>query len=323
MAVYTDLACYVLPRWRNIQLTLSAGGSSAMLTAHILKANGGLSENWRIVFDNTGFEDPLALRFVDDFEREICAPYGASVIRLERDSTQMGKFRIVGPNSYSRDGEPFLQLVTEHIKRQDGTVGPRPLPSDGPRRLCSGELKTKTTHRYLRSLGWGRYWTTLGFRADEKGRVDRRKKLDAKKPHGVVEGGVGLFPLYDAGVTKADVVGFGRQFDWWLPEFTDVTVGDHTETLSATDLSNCTNCFMAAEWRMKLRMAARPHTVRPWIEMEGQDRGVDRRTGVERNRYFRPGRKTMAELFAEVQRGDFSVDPKALKRRPECGTCHD
>jgi hypothetical protein len=270
------------------------------------------------VFDNTGFEDPMALRFVDDFERA----FGAPVTRLERDGKAMGKFRVVGPNSYSRNGEPFIELVTEHIKRRDGTIGPRPLPSDGPRRLCSGELKTKTTHRYLRSLGWGRYYSAIGFRADEQDRIERRKRMDAKQK-GVVEGGVGIFPMAEAGVTKADVVSFGEQFDWWLPAFTDVTIGDHTETLSATDLSNCNNCHMAAEWRMKLRMAARPHSVRPWIEMEGQDRGVDALTGKERNRYFRPGRKTMAQLFAEVQRGDFTVDAKAMKRRPQCGTCHD
>jgi len=318
-APYRDLDKYVLPVWRNIQITLSAGGSSAYQAAHILKANGGLSPNWRLVFDNTGLEDAIALRFVDDFEREM----GAPVTRLERDGKAMGKFRIVGPNSYSRDGEPFVELVSEHILRRDGTIGPRPLPSDGPRRLCSGELKTKTTHRYLRSLGWGRYWSAIGFRADEQPRIERRKRMDAKQK-GVVEGGLGVFPMADAGVVKEDVVAFGRNFDWWLPEFTEIDCGNgHVEVLSATDLSNCNNCFMAAEWRMKLRMAARPHTVQRWIDMEGRDRGVDQRTGKERNRYFRPGRKTMAELLEEVKSGDFSIDPKAAKRRPECGTCHD
>jgi len=318
-APYRDLDRYILPRFRNIQLTLSGGGSSAYQAAHILKANDGLSPNWKLVFDNTGFEPAEALRFVDDFEREM----GAPVTRLERDGKAMGKFRIVGPNSYSRDGEPFIELITEDVHRKDGTIGPRPLPSDGPRRLCSGELKTKTTHRYLRSLGWGRYRSAIGFRADEQDRIARKKRMDAKRPHGVVEGGVGIFPMAEAGVTKEDVVAFGQHFDWWLPAFTEVRIADRIEVLSATDLSNCDNCFMAAEWRMKLRMAARPHTVQRWIDMEGQDRGVDRRTGKDRNRFFRPGRKTMGELFAEVQRGDFSVDQKAMKRRPGCGTCHD
>lgn len=319
MPVYTDLHRYILPKWRNYQLTLSGGGSSAYQAAHILKANDGLSPNWRLIFLNTGFEDARTLRFVDDFERH----FGAPVTRLERDGKAMGKFRLVGPNSYSQEGEPFIELVTEDVERRDGTVGPRPLPSDGPRRLCSGELKTKTAHRYLRSLGWQRYYSVIGFRADEKVRVERRKKLDAKKPHGVVEGGVGVFPMFDAGVSASAVVAFGEQFDWWLPAFTEVRVADRIEVMSASDWSNCTNCFMAAEWRMKWRMALRPHSVEPWIAMEGRDRGVDLRTGAQRNRYFRPGRKTMAQLYDEVQRGDFSVDPRALKRRPECGTCHD
>lgn len=199
---FMSLEAFRLDEDANIQITFSMGLSSAYKTWAIAEANGGISKNWRVLTQNTGFEREESLDFWSDFQRHT----GIAVTMLER--RPFGRFAAVGHNSMSRHGEPFRQLVTEEILRRDGTVGPRPLPSDGPRRLCSGELKTKTAHRYLRSLGWTRYYTTLGFRADERQRVERRRALNLKSPKGIVEGGIGLFPLFDAGVTKLDVFKF-------------------------------------------------------------------------------------------------------------------
>lgn len=277
------------------QVTLSGGGSSAYQAWHLIEAAGGLPDRWKLVFCNTGFERPETLDFIADFSRNV----GVPVTWLEREAA--GGFSEVGHNSAARNGEPFKLLVTEEIKRVDGTIGKRPLPSDGPRRLCSGELKTKTAHRYLRSLGWGRYASAIGFRADEEGRVRRKRRMDAKRPRGVVEGGYGVFPMAQAGVRADDVFAFGAQVPWWLrlPSWK----------------GNCNNCFMMSEWKMKERLVDDPHSADPWIEMEEMPR--------DRNSFFRPGRKTMRQLRDEVLAGDFSVDPKALKARPECGTCHD
>lgn len=293
--VFKRLDMYKLDVDQHTQLTFSGGSSSAMQVWHCLEANGGLPTNWEVVMCNTGFERPETLDFWSDFQRHV----GVKITMLEREAA--GGFSVVGHNSVSRRGEPFKTLVTEHIKRIDGTVGPRPLPSDGPRRLCSGELKTKTAHRYLRSLGWGRYASVIGFRADERNRVVRKRAMDAKRPRGVVEGGFGLFPSYNAGVTAEDVLAFGLHFPWWLklPSWK----------------GNCNNCFMMSEWKMKDRLADDPSSADDWIEMEEMPR--------DRNSQFRPGRKSMRQLRDEVLAGDFSVDPKALRKRPECGTCHD
>lgn len=295
MTAFKNLEAYQLDQDANIQITVSGGSSSGYKLWHIAEANGGISSNWELVFDNTGFERDETYAFISDLERHV----GVSITRLERGP--FGVFQVVGHNSLNRTGEPFKQLIREHIKRRDGTIGPRPLPSDGPRRLCSGELKTKTTHRYLRAKGWGRYRSTIGFRADEKGRVLRRKKADAKHPRGVVEGGLGLFPLYDAGVTAQDVYDFWEPIPWRLaiPSWR----------------GNCDNCFMMSEIKMKERMAFDIKSVEPWIEMEEMDR--------DRNKEFRPGRKSMRQLRDEVLAGDFSVSKRALQRRPQCGTCHD
>lgn len=323
-----DLSAFRLDPDANIQITFSMGGSSALKTWAIAEANGGIAPNWQVLCENTGFEREASLDFWSDFQHHT----GIAVKMLERRS--LGGFEIVGHNSLSRNGEPFRELVSEPILRRDGTIGPRPLPNDGPRRLCSGELKTKTAHRYLRSLGWSRYYTTLGFRADEPQRVDRRKKFDAKQAGkaGVVEGGLGLYPLFDAGVSKADVLRFWGGETWdaeeiygWKSKRAEGFSGDAIpwRLKIPSWQSNCDNCFMAAEITMKERMALDPNGVDPWAEMEGVDRGVDLRTGKPRNNVFRPGRKTMEQLRGEVLAGDMSVDPKALKRRPKCGTCSE
>lgn len=292
---FCNLHAYRLDPDQNIQITFSGGSSSAYLTWHILEANGGLSPNWEILFTNTGFERVETYDFIADFQRNV----GVPITCLER--MPFNGWAKVGHNSMSRNGEPFKQLVTEQIRRRDGTIGMRPLPSDGPRRLCSGELKTKTAHRYLRAKGWGRYHSTIGFRADEKIRVDRRKKSDAKRPTGVIEGGAGLFPLYEAGVLSEDVYTFWVDIPWKLgiPSWR----------------GNCTNCFMMSEIKMKERIELDPASIEPWIEMEEMPR--------DRNNRFRPGQKTMRQLRDEVLAGDFSVSPRALKRRPQCGSCHD
>lgn len=286
----------------NIQITISGGSSSGAQACWIKEANGGFSPNWILLQNNTGLErnetHEFTARLEDHLQHEI--------VRVER--TAANGFKSVARVNVSRNGEPFLTLTTEHIKRKDGTVGPRPLPSDGPRRLCSGELKTKTAHRYLRSLGWGRYGSVIGFRADEKLRVDRRRKTDAKRTKGVVEGGYGIFPMFEAGVKAEDVAAYGVQFDWWLsiPSWQ----------------GNCwPACMMMSEWKMKERILLALETdegcrmIDTWVAMERMPR--------DRNREFRPGRKSVEQLVREVLIGDMSVDAKALKARPECGTCHD
>ena len=142
---FRNLDAYRLDPDANIQITFSMGGSSAYKVWHIAEANGGISSNWRVICENTGFEREESLQFWSDFQHHT----GIEVTMLERRAK--GGFEVVGHNSLSRKGEPFIELMNEHIKRRDGTIGPRPLPTDGPGRYCSAELKTKTAHRYLRS----------------------------------------------------------------------------------------------------------------------------------------------------------------------------
>ena len=173
----------------------------------------------------------------------------------------------------------------------------RPLPNP-PQRTCSAELKTKTSHRYLRkTLGWPTsYYSTLGFRYDEKSRRDRRVKRNEKRN---VEGGVGVFPLYDAKITSDDVHWFWRHapFDLGID----------------SNMGNCDFCFMKSEWKIKEMMLLHPDRAQRWIDWETRAARTDRQ-GV-----FRKDRPCLADIAAQVRAGNM----EGSRVGERCGSCGD
>lgn len=295
---YRDLEHYVLPKDRPVQLTVSGGRSSAYKFLHILKANGGLPSNAVPLFLNTGREMEACLRFVKALEDYT----GVPITWLERDSRTNTGVRIVAFDSASRQGEPFQQLYTETVaKRRDGTSGVRPLPNPA-QRTCTIELKIKTAYRYLRRhLGWERgFYSTLGYRADEPKRVAKKQKSLLRDPKGG-EGGVPLWPMYDAGVDAGRVLSFWREMPFDLEE------DEETAGLSG----NCDLCLMKSAWKLKIMMRFHPERVPFWLAMEARN--------SDRSDLFRKDRPSLAQLWAEVQAGDMS----APKNDKPCGTCTD
>jgi hypothetical protein len=155
-------------------------------------------------------------------------------------------------------------------------------------------LKVKTAHRYLtKVMGWPqRYWSALGYRADEPKRVARRKRADAIK---LSEGGIGLYLMFDAGVISGDVLSFWRAMPF------DLGI--------SSEEGNCDFCFMKSTTKIKHMMVVYPERVQPWLDFEAR---VTDRPGL-----FRKDRPSLAQLWAEVRRGDMSA-PDDDK---ECGTC--
>jgi 3'-phosphoadenosine 5'-phosphosulfate sulfotransferase (PAPS reductase)/FAD synthetase len=278
---------------RPLSVPFSGGRSSGMLLCCLVEANGGLPEGAVVNFQNTGLELPPTL----DFIRRVEVHLGINVVRLEYDRAAPGKFAEVGHNSLSRDGEPFDRLLTEVVpERRDGTAGVRALPNP-VQRTCTANLKTKTAHRHLRSLGWPtKYYAALGYRFDEESRVARKRKLDVK---GNQEGGTGVFPLFDAKITSDDVHWFWRQmpFDLELD----------------SNMGNCDFCFMKSEWKIKEQMLLHPDRAQWWINAE------QRAATTDRPSVFRKDRPSYAELFAQVQAGNL----EGSKEGERCGTCGD
>lgn len=276
-----------------LSIPFSGGRSSGMLLCRIVEANGGLPTGAVVNFENTSLELEPTYVFLDRVERHL----GINVVRLEWNPYEPSGFDVVGHNSMHRSGEVFERLLTHVVpKRRDGTAGVRPLPNPAQRH-CTANLKTKTAHRYVRSLGWPTsYFTTLGYRYDEAGRVERKKKQDKK---GNQEGGRGVFPLFDAKITSDDVHWFWRSmpFDLELD----------------SNMGNCDLCFMKSEWKIKEQMLLNPERAEWWIRAE------DRALGTDRPSVFRDDRPSYREMLAQVRAGNM----EGSKKGERCGTCGD
>lgn len=202
---------YILPEGKA-QIAFSGGRTSAFMLHQILDANGGLPDRVKVTFQNTGREKSATL----DFVQEVGSRWGVPIVWLEYRATKP-LFEVVGPNSCSRNGEPFTAL---NKKKQ---AVPNIFQS-----FCSAQLKTLTAKRYLVSLGWRKWSNLVGFRSDEMRRtafVDNRSAT--------------IFPLRAANITKPDVLRFwaGQPFDLRLPTL------PNGNTLGG----NCDGCFKKSE----------------------------------------------------------------------------
>jgi len=302
-----------LEKYRNLpdrlMIGVSGGRSSAYQMAHIVEANPIRSKDWVFVFENTGLERPETYDFIYQLDQY----FDLNLVILEYNPEAEYKFDIVDYNNISKQGQPMVRLLSENIVRRDGSVGVRPLPNPA-QRTCTANLKIKTAHRYVRKhLKWPtQYYAALGYRADEKSRCDRKWLLDEKR--GFSEGGIGIFPMFDAGVTADDVSKF-----WYSGPF-DLQLDN--------DFGNCDFCFMASTWKIKQRMilvalesqvklqkgAIPPERIMRWILWEER---ISDRPGP-----FRKDRPNMRQLWEQVCEGNYeSAVPEG--RDDQCGFCTD
>ena len=119
-------------------ISFSGGRTSAYMLWRVLQSNGGLPPEAIVCFANTGKEREETLAFV----RDCSVNFGVHINWLEWRDTE-SKFDVVDFDTASRDGEPFEALIR---KRK---YLPNPLV-----RFCTVELKVRTCHRFLKSIGW-------------------------------------------------------------------------------------------------------------------------------------------------------------------------
>ena len=113
-------------------------------------------------------------------------------------------------------------------------------------RLCTINLKIKTAKRYLRSLGIQTFESYIGFRSDEERRV-KGYKQHHKKVHP-------KFPLYDMGISKADVI------QYWLSKSYNLEV--------PSILGNCDLCFLKGKAAIITILQHYPELADKWIADE-------------------------------------------------------
>jgi predicted phosphoadenosine phosphosulfate sulfurtransferase len=214
-------------------ISFSGGRTSAYMLWRVLQAGGGQLPCQAIVcFANTGKEDEATLRFVQD-----CSERWNVEIHWVEFQDADPAFKRITFETASREGEPFEALIRKR------NYLPNPVT-----RFCTAELKIRTIHKYLKSLGWDHNETMdwVGMRADEQ----RRAAKIADKSR---------IPLVTAGITKEDVGAFWRAqpFDLGLPNMNGVTMH-----------GNCDLCFLKGGAQVLSLISEKPERAVWWARME-------------------------------------------------------
>jgi 3'-phosphoadenosine 5'-phosphosulfate sulfotransferase (PAPS reductase)/FAD synthetase len=245
----------------------------------VLQSNGGkLPEEAVVCFQNTGKEREETLEFVRDCSKNWDVPI--TWLEFADSETQ---FKVVDFDSASRNGEPFEALIR---KRK---YLPNPMV-----RFCTVELKVRTGHRYLKSIGWTEWDSMLGIRADEERRLAKIGNQDYGKHEEKVA------PLGRAGITKSDVGQFWREqsFDLMLPNVN-----------GETPWGNCDLCFLKSGAKVASLIAQEPDRAVWWARME-TIATPSKPSGF----YFRTDRPSYAQMlkFSQDQRDMFDPNEETI-----------
>ena len=215
-------------------ISFSGGRTSAYMLWRVIQSGGGQLPCQAVVcFANTGKEDEATLKFV-----QACADNWNVEIHWVEFRDDDPAFERVTFETASRNGEPFEALIKKR------NYLPNPVT-----RFCTSELKIRSIHKYLKSIGWDDHNETMdwvGMRADEQ----RRAAKIADKSR---------IPLVTAGVTKETVGEFWRNqsFDLELPNMNGVTMH-----------GNCDLCFLKGGAQVLSLIAEKPERGIWWAKME-------------------------------------------------------
>lgn len=272
-----DLSNYILPDG-NVLLSVSGGRTSGFMLHQILESNGGLPDRAKVCFANTGREMPETL----DFVQEMSSRWNVPVTWLEytRPDNKVS-FEVVSHNSASRDGKPFEVLIAS-----------KPYLPNVVARFCTAELKIRTMKRYLVANGWKHWHSCIGIRADEARRVNRKPSRDRWTT---------WYPLYDAGVTKRDVMKF-----WMNQPFDLRLIGQN----GVTAKGNCDGCFLKSEATLAMMWREHPKRMQWWADQEAA-------VGSE---FIKTGKYSDLGAFVEKQ-GDWIFDDQEFLCQQDGGEC--
>jgi len=259
-------------------ISFSGGRTSAYMLHKVLEANNGLPPEAVVCFQNTGKEREETLEFI----HQCSTQWNVPITWLEYQD-QAVQFREVTFETASRNGEPFEAIIR---KRK---YLPNPLV-----RFCTVELKVRTAHRYLRSIGWKEWESWMGIRADEQRRLAKIKNQDYGKHE------TKYSPLGVAGVTKQDVAKFWREqpFDLMLENQN-----------GETPWGNCDLCFLKNTSKIASLIAQEPERAVWWARME-TIATASKPSGF----YFRTDRPSYADMqkFAIEQTDMFDPNEESI-----------
>ena len=262
-------------------ISFSGGRTSAYMLWRVLQSNGGLPDDARVCFANTGKEHEATL----DFVRDCGAAWGVPITWLEWQP-QDPMWREVTYDTASRQGEPFEQLIAKK------NYLPNPVT-----RFCTVDLKIKPFAKYLRNIGWDEWDNLIGIRADEPRRVAKMRANPSDGMRGIYR----RVPLADVSVTKQDVAAFwhSQPFNLGLPNLGGVTYH-----------GNCDLCFLKGASQILSLITESPERAVWWARQEGSISSP----GITGGGYFRKDRPSYAAMlkFSQEQRDMFDKDEEAI-----------
>jgi hypothetical protein len=249
----------------------------------VLQNNGGLPDEAKVCFANTGKEEEATLRFVDRCSKE----WGVPITWVEyADAAETkDRFRVVTFETASRDGEPFEAIIRKR------NYLPNPVS-----RFCTVEMKVRAIHRYLKSIGWTEWDSMLGIRADEQRRLAKIGNQDYGKHEEKVA------PLGRVGVTKEMVGKFWESmpFDLELPNINGVTMH-----------GNCDLCYLKGGAQILSLIKEKPERAVWWAKMEALALAL---ASAPDGALFRKDRPSYAQMakFAEQQQDMFDPQEEGI-----------
>ncbi len=238
-------------------ISFSGGRTSAYMLYQVLRAHGGVLPDYVfVVFCNTGKERIETLRFV----YECGVRWGVDIWWLEwadregRGTPAEDRFTVVGFNSASRNGEPFMALV-----RRKGYL------PNAVTRFCTAELKIDTMKQFMMSRGFETWINMVGLRADERKRVMKQVLRNASGK----ERWISYCPLALAGVVERVVWRFWlgrnndpRKLEYHLPQGFDLGLRRYE--------GNCDGCFLKGFEILCQSEREQPGVLGWWAEAEAE-----------------------------------------------------
>lgn len=269
-------------------VAFSGGRTSGYMLRHILDAFDGVQpDDLQVCFQNTGLEHKATYKFVED-----CAKHwGVRITWLEYGVGEDDKpiSKVVDADTAAQDGEPFSELIA--LK---GFL-PNPVA-----RVCTSNLKMRTQDRHLKSLPAfaDGYTNAVGLRFDEPRRAQRIKSDNGRESI--------VCPLYDAGVTEADVL------QWWAEQPFDLEL-----PMQGNSAGNCVGCFLKGRHKLETLMREMPEYFDWWAKAETLAL-KSATTGAR----FRADRPSYADMMEQVRRQGILPFPYPDDESLPC-FCHD
>lgn len=196
----------------------------------------------KVIFCNTGKEEEATLQFVNDCSEK----WNVEITWLEFAVENGEKIsKVVNYKTASRNGEPFEAVINWYL----------PALPNGRARYCSSQMKTRTMHRYLKSLGWTEWDSFIGIRADEPRRVAKFRA----NPHPEKKYETVCMPLVPIGVSSKEVGNFwaNQTFDLGLPNINGKTMH-----------GNCDLCMLKPKSQVLSLIKEKPERALWWMKQE-------------------------------------------------------